>query len=177
MATTTEALTRGALLLALLAVAGPLALPTPWGVPLTLQTLVLMAAGLLLPPGRGLAVALAYVGAGLAGLPVLAGGQAGLAVLAGPTGGYLMGFPLVPPVTALAAGPAPGRLRAAVACLLGLVPVYALGCGWAVAGHALSPTAALTAGLLPFLPGEALKVAAAVTLATALRGRLPKGTP
>lgn len=177
MATTTEALTRGALLLALLAVAGPLALPTPWGVPVTLQTLVLMTAGLLLPPARGAAVAVAYVGAGLLGLPVLAGGQAGLAVLAGPTGGYLVGFLFVPPLTALAAGPCPTRARAAAACLLGLVPVYVLGCGWSVVGHGLSPTSAMAAGFLPFLPGEAMKITAAVALSTALRGRLPIGAP
>ncbi len=64
------------------------------GVPLTLQTLGVLLAGLVLGPWRGFAATLLYVVVGLAGLPVFAGGTGGLGALQRPSVGYLLSFPL-----------------------------------------------------------------------------------
>ncbi|MFV0429165.1 MAG: biotin transporter BioY [Arachnia sp.] len=64
------------------------------GVPITLQTLGVALAGLLLGPWRGCAAVGLYLLVGAAGLPVFAQGSAGIGVFFGATGGYLLAFPL-----------------------------------------------------------------------------------
>ena len=63
-------------------------------VPITLQTLGVALAGLVLGPWRGGAAVLLYIVAGLAGLPVFAGGSGGFGVLFKPSAGYLLAFPI-----------------------------------------------------------------------------------
>ncbi len=69
-------------------------------VPITLQTLAVILAGLVLGPWRGFVATALYLAVGFAGLPVFAGGAAGLGVLAKPSIGYLLSFP----IAALVAG-------------------------------------------------------------------------
>ncbi|MGL5405715.1 MAG: biotin transporter BioY [Propionibacteriaceae bacterium] len=63
-------------------------------VPITLQTLGIALAGLVLGPWRGFAATMLYVLVGLAGLPVFAGGGSGLTILTKGSAGYLLSFPL-----------------------------------------------------------------------------------
>ncbi len=77
---------------ALLAVSALIVLPTPAGIPLTLQIPVLAFIGFLLPPSSACKSTLVYLLCGAAGLPVFASMQGGFSVLLGPTGGYLWGF-------------------------------------------------------------------------------------
>lgn len=74
----------------------------PLGVPITLQTLGVALAGLVLGPWRGFAATGLYLVVGFAGLPVFAKGASGLGVLQGPSAGYLLAFP----IAALVAGAA-----------------------------------------------------------------------
>jgi biotin transport system substrate-specific component len=69
-------------------------------VPITLATLGVLLAGVLLGPWRGAAACLVYLLVGFAGVPVFAGGASGVGVLAGPSAGYLLAYP----VGALVAG-------------------------------------------------------------------------
>lgn len=68
-------------------------IPTPSGVPITLQTFGVILAGLVLGWRRGGLAALLYVALGLAGLPIFAEGTGGLVVLSKPSVGYLLAFP------------------------------------------------------------------------------------
>jgi biotin transport system substrate-specific component len=70
------------------------AIPMAGGVPITLQTLAVVLAGLVLGPWRGFLATLLYLLVGFAGLPVFAGGAAGLGVLVKPSVGYLLAFPI-----------------------------------------------------------------------------------
>ena len=72
-------------------------------VPITLQTLGVALAGLVLGPWRGFAATAVYLVVGFAGLPVFAGGAAGLGVLAKPSVGYLLSFPFAAMVAGLLA--------------------------------------------------------------------------
>lgn len=81
-----------ALLLAVLTAAGAY-LAIPIGpVPIVLQNLFILLAGLLLGSRWGLASVRVYLLTGALGLPVFAGGLGGIGRLVGPTGGYLVGF-------------------------------------------------------------------------------------
>ncbi|MCA0296818.1 MAG: biotin transporter BioY [Actinobacteria bacterium] len=76
------------------------AIPIGIGVPITLQTLAVVLAGLVLGPWRGFLATVLYLLVGFAGLPVFAGGTAGFGVISHPSIGYLLAFP----VGALVAG-------------------------------------------------------------------------
>lgn len=139
-------------------------------VPLTLQTFAVLVLGLLLSPRLAAATLTAYLVEGALGLPVFSPVPAivgGMAHLLGPTGGFLLSYP--------AAGAAVSWLsRKAGINFAGIVAsaaagtVVMLGCGavWlAILTHGSAQTI-LTLGVIPFLPGEALKIvtAAGVTL-------------
>ncbi|MBO9501849.1 biotin transporter BioY [Brevundimonas sp. A19_0] len=148
-------------------------------VPQSLQTLVVLAAGLALGPRWGLAAAALYVLAGALGLPVFADGASGLSVLAGPTAGYLAGFVLAAGfVGALSDDLARGRRGRQIVTALGLGlvgHVLILAPGWAGLALRLGPAAALSAGVVPFLWGMVVKsaiVALAAPLLLGLRQRL-----
>src|SRR5256714_230538 len=78
-----------------LAAASQVAMPLPFTpVPITLQPLVVVLAGMMLGPVAGAVTMLLYLAAGAAGLPVFApAGAPGLLRFFGPTGGYLLAYP------------------------------------------------------------------------------------
>jgi len=152
----------GALLIAL---AAQLQIPLPFSpVPVTGQTFAVLLLGALYGSKRGPAAVLAYVILGAMGLPVFAGGASGVARLIGPTAGYLVGF--------LAAAFVVGTLAergwdrragtTAAAMLLGNLVVYVAGVMWL--SRFVGWDKVLATGVLPFLPGDALKIALATLL-------------
>jgi biotin transport system substrate-specific component len=170
----TRNLARAAAFAAVAGATAPVALTHPLapGVPVTLQTLWVFLAGLVLGPAWGAAAFALYLVAGLLGLPVFAGAAGGVGHLLGPTGGFLVAFPVAAAVVGLVAhgvGPPghPGDVslpRAAAAVLAGAVVVYAGGAAGFALLQATGPGAAVAAVVVPFLPVAALKAAAAVAV-------------
>ena len=80
---------------AIISVLSILTIPTPWGVPFTLQTFAIALAGFVLGKKYGTISVALYVLLGLIGVPVYAGMKAGPGVLFGATGGYIFGFILM----------------------------------------------------------------------------------
>jgi biotin transport system substrate-specific component len=80
---------------AAVAAASQIAIPLPFTpVPITLQPMLVILAGMMLGPVAGAASMVLYLGAGIAGLPVFTPiGAPGIARLFGPTGGYLLAYP------------------------------------------------------------------------------------
>ena len=156
---------------ALAAVCAHIALPlyfTP--VPLTLAPFAVLLLGLLLSPRLAAATLLAYLAEGALGLPIFAPSPVfvgGLAHLLGPTGGYLLAYPFAAiQISYLWRRTQRGFAAALVSAAAGDLVLLACGALWlAVLTHA-SAQSALTLAVLPFLPGDALKIAAAATLAT-----------
>jgi biotin transport system substrate-specific component len=128
-----------------------------------------LLAGLLLGAGWGLASVILYLGLGALGLPVFAGGGAGLAHLFGPTGGYLASYVPAVFVTGLLSAGGHSLGRDVVAAAVGSIIVYAGGVPWLMQVTGLDLRKALLAGCLPFLPGDAIKIAAAGLLSRGLR--------
>jgi biotin transport system substrate-specific component len=139
-------------------------------VPIVLQNLFVLLAGLLLGPRWGAASIGVYVLVGACGLPVFAGGKGGLATLAGPTGGYLAGFVMGALVAGWIAHRGPRRVVwDVVAVALGSLVIYACGIPWLKLVTAWSWDKALSVGLAPFVLGDAVKAIVAVMLSKALR--------
>ena len=155
---------------AALALSARIQLPLAWTpVPITAQTLAVLLAGALLGPVGGTLSVLAYLLAGAAGAPVFASGG-GAGYLIGPTGGYLLGFVPAAYLVGALLGRGPGGSAWAIpaAMLAADAVVFVFGLAWL--GLYVPLGALPLAGLVPFLPGEALKIA----LASLAVGRLSK---
>jgi biotin transport system substrate-specific component len=162
---------------ALVAVCAHIALPlyfTP--VPLTMGPFAVLLLGLLLSPRLAAATLGAYLAEGALGLPVFAPSPlSGLAHLFGPTGGYLIAYPFAAALVAFLWRRSGRSFWAALAsAAAGNLAILASGTLWlAVLTHA-SAASALTLGFLPFLAGDALKVAAVAALAVGFERRRRK---
>lgn len=152
---------------AVVAAAAHVALPLPFTpVPLTLQPLAVLGVGLALGPVSGFCAMLAYLAEGAAGLPVFQPlGMGGTAQLFGATGGFLMAYPLVAAIAGGLARPLAQRLSrfaaAAIACTAATIILFLCGALWLMSFGHLSAHQTWIAGVLPFLPGEAVKIAVA----------------
>ena len=158
-----------AMMAAMISVGAYLAIPIG-PVPIVLQNLFVLVAGLLLG-SRWAAISVGvYLLAGACGLPVFAGGTGGIGRLIGPTGGYLFGFLGAAYIVGLIAERASGRFFLEVsAMVVGSFVIYAFGVAWLkhVTGMTLSQT--LAVGCYPFLPGDAIKMAVALPIARTVR--------
>jgi biotin transport system substrate-specific component len=141
-------------------------------VPLTLQPFAVILLGLLLAPGTAAAALVLYLAEGALGLPVFTPhGPGGMLQLLGPTGGYLLSYPFAAFLTSwlrrhLTSGSFVSGLAAATA---GDALILLSGAAWLAVLRPHSLAAVLTLAVLPFLPGEILKVIAAAGISTGLR--------
>lgn len=133
-------------------------------VPITGQTFAFLVAGAALGSTRGALSQVLYVLLGAVGLPFFAGGTAGLATLVGASGGYLVGgIVCAYGVGVLADRGFDRRLwTALLAMVAGEILVYAPGLlnlsRFVPASHLLAD------GLIPFVPGDILKMLLATGL-------------
>ena len=162
----------------IIACAAHVAFPLPFTpVPFTLQPLAVLGAGLALGPVEGAFALLAYLLEGAAGLPVFSPtGPGGLLQLFGPTGGFLLAYPLVALVSGGLTRHFEGRQSRFAAALLGcsvaVLLLFLLGASWLGFEAHLTVRAAMVTAVLPFVPGEAIKICTAAGIYRALRNPL-----
>ncbi len=139
-------------------------------VPIVLTTLFALLAGLLLGSRWGLTSMGLYLLVGAIGIPVFAGGKGGFAHLLGPTGGYLFGFVLAAWVTGFISERSRGLLGWEIfAIVAGSLAIYGLGIPWLKVVTKMTWPKTFVVGMVPFLIGDAVKAAAALVLAHAVR--------
>jgi biotin transport system substrate-specific component len=150
------------------------------GVPITLQTLGVMLAGIVLGPARGTAAVLLYLVAGLIGLPVFSGFRGGFGVLAGPSAGYLLAFPLAACIAgalAVVVVRRATRFRGALlflSCLAAsLLTVHPLGIAGLMVNAGLPLQEALVVDAA-YLPGDVLKNVVAAGIAVSVHRAFPR---
>ena len=140
-------------------------------VPLTLQTLFTLLAGMTLGSVMGASSQIIYVLLGVVGLPVFAGFKAGIGILFGPTGGFLLGFI----ISAYVIGRIIETIKEKnifyylVAGLIGTIILYIVGITQLSLVTGIGIKKAITVGMLPFLPGDILKIIAASFIASKLK--------
>ncbi len=151
---------------AAVALAAQIAVPFPGSpVPVTAQTFALLLVGIALGARRGAMALGLYLLEGLAGLPVFAGGVGGPGAFVGPTAGYLLAFPPAAFVAGALASPRASAARIVAASLLSHGVIFVAGLAWLA--RFVGAEHVVATGLVPFLPGEALKIGATVLV---LRG-------
>jgi biotin transport system substrate-specific component len=138
-----------------------------WPVPMTLQSLVVLAMASALGGRLAVAAVALYLAEGALGLPVFAGAPErglGLAYMVGPTGGYLAGFLAAAALVGRAADRGWDRSawRLLVVMSLGHALIFAFGFAWLA--MLSGPGAAWTFGVAPFALATGIKTLLAAAL-------------
>lgn len=172
-----------ALFAALICLGCVISIKLPGGVPITVQNLFAMLAALILGGLQGSGAVGLFLILGVVGLPVFSGAVGGWAVFVGPTGGFLWGYFLGAAVAGLIAGTPhveekkfrlKNWIRIAIASLVGFALIYLPGIPWFIhimagKGNPVTFNKALEYTLIPFIPGDVLKMLVSVPLAALLR--------
>ena len=134
-----------------------------WPVPMTMQTFVVLGIGAAYGARLAGITVFTYLAQGAIGLPVFSAGG-GIALLAGPTGGYLLGFLAAAALVGQLAdkGWCRTRLSTLLAFLAGTAVIFTMGVAWLTVLFGFAT--AFTAGVLPFVTSEAVKIALAVAV-------------
>ena len=149
---------------AFVGVSAQIVIPLPFTpVPLTLQTFAVLLAGGVLGSLRGALAMVIYAAVGSVGIPWFAEGRSGFG---GATFGYIVGFILAAYIVGKIAesGATRTAIRTAGLMVVGNLVIYAIGVPWLALSIGVSFTEALALGALPFLIGDALKIALAAGL-------------
>ena len=136
---------------------GPLSLAIPVSpVPISLTNLAVYFAIYVLGMKRGTISYCIYLLLGLIGLPVFAAFTGGAGKLFGPTGGYLIGFIFM------------------ALMVLGTAVCYVFGTAWLAYTAHMGFAAALAAGVIPFIPGDLVKIIIAMIAGPIIRKQLKR---
>jgi len=139
----------------LTAVGALIRIPLPFTpVPITLQTLFVLLAGVYLGGRDGAMSQLAYLGFGAIGLPLFAGSGG----LLGATGGFLLSFPIAAWLVGSLLRPGDTAWRAIPILIAANVVIFGLGASWLARVLDVSAGQALSLAVVPFLPGAVIKL-------------------
>ena len=167
--TLTRQLVLAALFAALTAVCSQIQIPLPM-IPINLALFAVHLCGALLGAKWGALSMAVYALLGAVGVPVFAGFGSGPAVLFGKTGGYILGYILCAAIVGLLSR----RLgftfpKLCLSMAAGVIVCYVFGTAWFMAISGLNLATSLGYCVLPFLPGDAVKILLAAILALRLR--------
>ena len=145
-------------LTAVTCILAPLSIPIG-DVPISLTNLVIYFGLYILGTRRETVSYIVYLLIGLVGVPVFSGFTAGVGKLAGPTGGYLVGFILMALIVGFFVDHFPGKVALhIVGMVLGLAICYIFGTVWLAGQLNMTFVAGLGVGVIPYLPGDAVKI-------------------
>ncbi len=172
MEISTRDITIIALCTAIISILAQFAIPLPFTpVPVTGQMMGVYLAGSMLGSKRGVLAITAYLLLGAVGAPVFAAARGGLQVLIGPSGGYLWGF--IPGIFILgkkienkACPPPAAILQGMIVCLLVSYLTGAIQLSFIMD---LNLYQTLASGVLPYIPGDGIKIALALPLINSLK--------
>jgi len=159
---------------ALTAVGAFISIPL-YPVPITLQNLFTLLAGMTLGSVLGGSSQIIYVLLGIIGLPVFAGFKAGIGVLFGPTGGFLFGFIISSYIIGkiIELKKEKDIFYYFLAGGIGIIIIYISGITQLSLVTGIGIKKALIVGVFPFLPGDILKIIAASFVASKLKLVIP----
>jgi biotin transport system substrate-specific component len=148
---------------AFVGIAAQVAIPLPFTpVPLTLQTFAVLLVGASLGSLRGALSMVVYLLAGMVGVPWFAEGSSGYSA----SFGYIIGFIVAAFIVGRLAerGATTTVLRTAGLMVVGNLAIYAVGVTWLKFAIDVDWATAMSLGVVPFLIGDAVKIALAAGL-------------
>lgn len=161
---------------AVICILGPLSIPIGL-VPVSFTNLAIYITLYTLGMKKGTLSLITYLLVGFAGVPVFSGFTSGPSKLLGPTGGYLIGFIFM----AMIAGYFIDRFYhisylSIVGMILGTAVCYIFGTAWLAYQANITISAALAAGVIPFIPGDLAKIVISAYIGPNIRNRLIKSS-
>lgn len=141
-------------------------------VPITMQTLGIYLIACLLKPRLALIASLVYLLMGTIGLPVFTNFNGGISTLLNATGGYIFSFPIMALVISLIVNQKDTLVIKIIAFLIGTAICYMIGTLWFMYVTNTSLWPALTMCVLPFIPGDLIKMVVAIILVNKLKNRI-----
>ncbi len=162
-----------ALMAAIMCVLAPVSIPlffTP--VPISLGVFIVYIISYVLSPSHAVASVFIYILLGLFGLPVFSGYAGGAAKLFGPTGGYIIGYLFSAFIVSYFVRLSNNRLLHLLGMLLGLAACYAFGTIWFSLIQHMDFLASLKLCVIPFLPGDCIKIILALIVGPELVKRI-----
>lgn len=165
----TLTITMCALFTALTAVCSQIQIPLPQ-IPINLALFAVFMAGAVLGGGYGALSMAAFVLLGAVGVPVFAGFKGGFAAVTGATGGYIIGYVVCAWLTGFIIRHTNDKIyMMIIAMIIGLAACYILGTAWFMTISGNSLKVSLSYCVLPFLPGDAVKITLAAFMANRVR--------
>ena len=164
------------LMAAIICVLAPFALPIPVSpVQITLGTLAIYFVLTVLGLKLGTISVVVYILLGLAGLPVFAGFTGGAGKLLGPSGGYILGYIFMALVCGFFIDKWDSNIFLSFwGFLLGTAVLYLFGSLWLTYQTTVTLSQAIGAYVLPYIPGDLIKMILAITLGRQVRNRLKR---
>jgi biotin transport system substrate-specific component len=165
---------------ALTAIGGWCTVQVPFSpVPYTLQTFFVLFSGFMLGPWGGAMSQVIYILMGCVGIPVFSGFSAGPGALIGPTGGFLLGFI---PASMLCGfymkrNPGAGAIGISLAGCAALALIYLPGALWLSLYLSSGVHKALFTAVIPFLPGDVIKLILCTVMVIRMRKIMGKELP
>lgn len=155
---------------------GPLSIPLPFSpVPISLTNLAVYFAIYVLGMAKGTISYIVYLLIGFVGVPVFSSFTSGPAKLLGPTGGYLIGFIFMALICGFFIERFPKKLYLHfIGMVLGTAVCYLFGTAWLAYQAKMTFSAALAAGVIPFIPGDLAKIIIAMIAGSQIRKVLKK---
>ena len=173
-----------ALMTAVICVLSPFAIVIPISpVPITFATFAIFVTVIILGWKAGTISVIVYVLLGFAGVPVFTGFSGGVVKVLGPTGGYIIGYIFLAFIEGSFVKKAQtsenvkvsfANITIFVGMLIGTIVLYVFGTLWLAKQANMSLVAAFTAGVIPFVVGDVVKMAAALFVGTKIRNALVK---
>jgi len=152
---------------------GPLSLVIPVSpVPISLTNLAIYVSLYVLGCRRGTVSVLIYLLLGLIGLPVFSAYSGGAGKLFGPTGGYLIGFVFMAIIVGWFIDTFKQLPLHFLGMVLGTAVCYFFGTVWLAWQAGMNFGAAMAAGVIPFIPGDLVKIIIALAAGPVIRKRL-----
>ncbi|RAK06622.1 biotin transport system substrate-specific component [Halanaerobium saccharolyticum] len=164
----TNKMIKAALMAALTAVGAYIIIPIG-PVPITLQTFFVLLSGRLLGKKYGVLAQTTYLLLGAFGLPIFSGGRGGLGVIAGPTGGFLISFVIAAWIAAHYSG---NNKKDFFILAAAVTSNYVIGSIYFTFVTGTGLIAALNMTVIPFTPGDLLKIILILILAPIIENRL-----
>ncbi|MDD3221605.1 MAG: biotin transporter BioY [Clostridia bacterium] len=174
--TKTRNLALVALMAAVICIMGPLSIAIPFSpVPISFTNLAIYLTVMILGWKLGTLSYLVYLALGFVGLPVFSAFTSGPGKLLGPTGGYLIGFIFMALVSGWFVNKFSGKFYMYIlGMVLGTLIAYAFGTVWLGYQAGLSFGKALMAGVIPYIPGDIIKIYVGTAVGNEVRKRLLK---
>ncbi len=169
----TKEITVCALFAAITSILAQISIPIPFTtVPLTMQVFAIALSGVVLGAKKGFISQFIYILMGGIGLPIFAQMTGGLSIIMGPTGGFILGFPLMALIIGYFSKKYNKAVYILIGMILGLVIDYLIG----ILMFSFITKSTFIQGLMmcvvPFIPVDLIKISLATVIGINLSKRL-----